>query len=116
VVPSILDSKASHIAGAPEFCYLLRLECGPFLFYYQLYVFQLLPSLSLAVLELALNIDLELRDMCGSVSLMLALKACSTMTGFKLFSIWNLLCSKLVLNNEICLALSLWIKGVKAWA
>ena len=40
----------------------------PFLFYYELSVFQLPHWLSLAVLELALKIDLELRDLRASVS------------------------------------------------
>ena len=55
---------------AVQFCCLLELKHGPLflLYYHQLSVFQLLHCLSLAVLELALWIDLELRDLHGSVS------------------------------------------------
>ena len=50
------------MADAAEFCCLKELEHGPLvlLHYHQLSVFQLLHCLSLAILELALQIELKL--------------------------------------------------------
>jgi hypothetical protein len=57
------------MAEAALFRCLQELEHAPSpLFYYQLSVFWLPLYLSLAVMELALYIDLELRDLHGSVS------------------------------------------------
>jgi hypothetical protein len=72
------------MAETAEFCCLQELEHGPLvlLHYHQLSVLQLLHCLSLAVLDLALQIDFELRDLHACL---LGLKVCTTMPGFKLF-------------------------------
>jgi hypothetical protein len=64
------------MAKAAKFCYVLELEhAHPVLLYHhQLSVFQLLHCLSLAVLELALQIDLEFRDLHGSCLLNAGIK------------------------------------------
>ena len=53
------------MAKATEFCCLLELEHSPLvlLHYHQLSVFQLLHCISLAVMELALQTDIELRGL-----------------------------------------------------
>jgi hypothetical protein len=58
------------MAKAAKVCCLLGMEPDPLvlLHYHQLSVFQLLYYLSLAILELALETDLELRDLLASVS------------------------------------------------
>jgi hypothetical protein len=55
---------------------------------------------------------LEFKDLHGSASWILGLKACTTRPGPKLFFTYNLLCPRLVLNSEICLPLTPEIKGV----
>jgi hypothetical protein len=80
--------------------------------------FQLLHYISLAVLELSLYIDLERKDLLGSVSSMPELKVCAIMPKTSLVSTWNLLCTWLAVNSEIHFSLSAGIKGMyhHAWA
>ena len=68
--------------AAVEFCCLQELEHGPLVLLnnHQLSVLQLLHYLRLAVLDLALEIDLERRDQHACL---LGLKMCTTMPGSK---------------------------------
>jgi hypothetical protein len=70
------------MAEAAEFCCLQELEHDPLalLHYHWLYVFKILHCLSLAILVLAVDIDLERRDQHACL---LGLKMCTTMPGSK---------------------------------
>ena len=106
------------MAKVAKFGYLWRVViCFP-LILVSAFCFPTLDCLCLVLLELNLYIDLERKDLLGSVSSMPELKVCAIMPKTSLVSTWNLLCTWLAVNSEIHFSLSAGIKGMyhHAWA